>query len=120
MCGQVLSDFLVGGAAKWHKSEESHLQILSMGPGFSQYGSVCIILQELSGICFPCIFLCICWDFWQLVCTDFGIAKLFSHFHYTAFTDVNILSYDIQHVLIHQIGGCFQELLQFKGDHLVV
>ena len=34
-------------------------------------------------------------------------------------TDVNILC-DIQHLLIHHIGGCCQELLQFKGDHLVV
>jgi hypothetical protein len=40
----------------------------------------------------------------------FCIAKLFSHFHYTAFTDVNMLC-DIQHVLTHQIRGC-QELLQ--------
>jgi len=38
------------------------------------------MLQELIGICFPCIFVCICGDFWQSVYTDFGIAKLFYHF----------------------------------------
>jgi hypothetical protein len=62
-------------------------------PRFQPLWQFCIILQELSGICFLRIFVCICWDFWQSVCTDFGIGKLFCHFHYTAFIDVNMLSY---------------------------